>query len=200
MILLSLPLLALAILVRSTSPGSALFTQERVCARRLPARHPGEPERWELKTFTILKFRSMRADASQLLHVQHVALLTGGAAAGRQFKLVGDARITPFGHWLRRLSLDELPQLLNVLKGDMSLVGPRSLPVYEAVRLQPRHRLRFAARPGITGLWQTSGRGSLSYEQMLELDVDYVQHRSVKGDVALLLRTPSTVLRRTGAA
>jgi lipopolysaccharide/colanic/teichoic acid biosynthesis glycosyltransferase len=178
-----------AVLVRCTSRGSVLFAQTRLG-------QDGEP-------FRMLKFRTMFADCDDRLHREYVQkLLTTPAAAlnpGGLYKLVDDPRITRLGRWLRRSSLDELPQLINVLRGEMSLVGPRPALPWEAAMYDPRYATRFDVRPGITGLWQISGRNRLTATQALDLDVEYVERRSFRLDLAILCRTIPTVLSRDGA-
>jgi lipopolysaccharide/colanic/teichoic acid biosynthesis glycosyltransferase len=187
LLILLLPLMAIiAVAIRLTSSGPALFRQARV------GRH--------LAPFVMLKFRTMRIDNDDRIHRAYVtAMLTGqrpptGAPAGI-YKLTGDPRITPLGKLLRKTSLDELPQLLNVLRGHMSLVGPRPVLPWEAELFEPRHRIRFLVRPGITGLWQVNGRSTLSMRQALDLDLEYVMRRSLSLDLLTLLRTLPAVLR-----
>jgi lipopolysaccharide/colanic/teichoic acid biosynthesis glycosyltransferase len=173
-------LLLLWCLVRATSAGPAFFRQERI------GRH--------MKPFTMLKLRSMYAGNDDRAHRAYVTgMLSAEEEAavpnGMLFKLVGDPRITPLGRWLRKTSLDELPQLINVLRGDMSLVGPRPMLPWEAELLAEPYRSRFTVKPGITGLWQVSGRSRLSMRTALELDVEYVQRRSVSLDLTILART-----------
>jgi lipopolysaccharide/colanic/teichoic acid biosynthesis glycosyltransferase len=186
LLLLGPVLAVLALLVRLTTPGPALFRQERV----------GYGER----SFRILKFRTMYVNSRDESHRSYVTqMLTGddpaGDAQGALFKLDNDRRITPVGGFLRRTSLDELPQLFNVLKGEMSLVGPRPSLPWETTLFQPHHRLRFQVKPGITGLWQVSGRNRLSMPQALELDVQYVQNWSFVLDLRILARTLPVVLK-----
>jgi lipopolysaccharide/colanic/teichoic acid biosynthesis glycosyltransferase len=138
----------------------------------------------------------MRVDAEELL----AELRRRTGQDGAFFKMEDDPRITPLGGWLRRLSLDELPQLWNVLRGDMSLVGPRPLPVSEAGWFSPVDRRRTLVRPGITGLWQVSGRSRLSADEAVRLDLRYVENWSLVLDLAILLRTVGAVLRGSGAA
>ncbi len=181
------PLLAvLWCLVRSTSAGPALFRQERLGR--------------DMRSFTMLKFRSMYTDSDDRTHRAYV---TGMLSAGHEapargdalFKLVDDPRVTPLGAWLRRTSLDELPQLINVLRGDMSLVGPRPMLAWEARLLTEPYRQRFAVKPGITGLWQVSGRSRLPMRRALELDVEYARRRSVVLDLVILARTVPALFR-----
>lgn len=181
------PLLALIWLaVRVSSPGPALFRQERV------GRHQ-EP-------FVMFKFRSMRVDSDDDIHRRYVTSLLTEAqpvagGADRLFKLSEDPRVTPVGRLLRRSSLDELPQLLNVLLGQMSLVGPRPVLAWEAELFGEHERRRFEVRPGITGLWQVSGRNRLTMREALLLDVEYVRRFSLTLDVVILVRTVPALLR-----
>jgi len=169
LLLLAPLLLLIAMLVKVTSSGPVLFTQRRAGSRRVAA----DGTCWRLEPFRILKFRSMAASADESLHLQHIRLYTSmtviSAGGDVGFKLPNDLRVTRFGRFLRRTSLDELPQLVNVLLGQMSLVGPRPVPVYEAETYRPEHYVRFAALPGLTGLWQVSGRSRLGAERMLSL-------------------------------
>jgi lipopolysaccharide/colanic/teichoic acid biosynthesis glycosyltransferase len=188
-VLLSPLLLALAIAIRLDSRGTALFRQRRV----------GYGER----EFTIFKFRSMRTDADPGGHRDYVTALIKGKEenGGREnlYKLVDD-RITPVGRWIRRWSLDELPQLFNVISGDMALVGPRPAIPYEVDEYPSWYLDRFAVKPGLTGLWQVSGRNERTYEEMVRLDIEYAERRSLLLDLSILARTPLTVLARRGAA
>jgi lipopolysaccharide/colanic/teichoic acid biosynthesis glycosyltransferase len=180
-------LLLLCLVVRSTSAGPALFRQERMGRDKQP--------------FTLLKLRTMYIDNDDWIHRDYVTRLLSAdqaVSAGESglFKLDVDPRITPLGAWLRRTSLDELPQLFNVLHGEMSLVGPRPVLSWEAQLFEEVYQQRFAAKPGITGLWQVNGRSRLSMRKALELDVEYVIRRSLKLDLAILLRTVPAVFRR----
>jgi lipopolysaccharide/colanic/teichoic acid biosynthesis glycosyltransferase len=187
LILIAAPiLLLLCCLVRSTSGGPALFRQERLGRG--------------MKPFTMLKLRSMYAGNDDRIHRAYVAgMLSAEHAApardGALFKLAGDPRVTPLGGWLRRTSLDELPQLVNVLRGNMSLVGPRPMLAWEARLIAEPYRQRFAVKPGITGLWQVSGRSRLSMGRALELDVEYARRRSVVLDLIILARTVPALFR-----
>ena len=179
-------LLFLCLLVRSTSAGPALFRQERLGRDKRP--------------FTMLKLRTMYIDNDDWIHRDYVTRLLSAdqaAPAGNSglFKLDADPRKTPLGTWLRRTSLDELPQLFNVLHGEMSLVGPRPVLPWEAQMFDEADQPRFAVKPGITGLWQVSGRSRLSMRKALELDVEYVIRRSFILDLAILLRTVPAVFR-----
>jgi lipopolysaccharide/colanic/teichoic acid biosynthesis glycosyltransferase len=145
----------------------------------------------------MLKFRTMVVDAERL----QGALEARNEATGPVFKIANDPRITPIGRWLRRTSIDELPQLFNVLRGDMSLVGPRPLPLRDVGRFTNSADMRrFSVRPGITGLWQVSGRSRLAFDQWITLDLHYIDHWSLVLDAAILARTLPAVIRGTGAA
>jgi lipopolysaccharide/colanic/teichoic acid biosynthesis glycosyltransferase len=179
-------LLLLWCLVRWTSAGPAFFRQERVGR--------------DMRPFTMLKLRSMYVGNDDGAHRAYVTSMLSAeqeapARNGTLFKLVEDPRITPLGAWLRRTSLDELPQLINVLRGDMSLVGPRPMLLWEARLLAEAYRPRFTVKPGITGLWQVSGRSRLSMRTALELDVEYVRRRSVVLDLSILVRTVPALFR-----
>lgn len=179
-------LLLLSLLVRSTSAGPALFRQERLGRGKQP--------------FTMLKLRTMYTGNDDWIHRVYVTrLLSAGQAAPAGdrglFKLAADPRITLIGAWLRRTSLDELPQLFNVLRGEMSLVGPRPMLPWEAELLEDAYQQRFAVKPGITGLWQVNGRSRLSMRKALEFDVEYVIRRSFTLDLAILIRTVPALFR-----
>lgn len=173
--------LAIALAVGLSSPGPVFFVQTRIG-------RGGRP-------FGMIKFRSMYRDAE----ARRAALLTQSDRQGICFKSRNDPRVTPVGRILRRLSLDELPQLLNVIKGDMSLVGPRpALP--EEVAAYPCHALgRLAVLPGITGPWQVSGRAEIGFDEMVEMDLDYARSPRLSADVTYLLRTFRAVISGRGA-
>jgi lipopolysaccharide/colanic/teichoic acid biosynthesis glycosyltransferase len=187
LIVLAAPLLLLLwCLVRSTSTGPALFRQERLGR--------------DMRPFTMLKLRSMYADNDDRMHRDFVTTMLSAeeevpAQNDALFKLTGDPRVTPLGAWLRRTSLDELPQLINVLLGDMSLVGPRPMLPWEAQLLAAPYRRRFTVKPGITGLWQVKGRSRLSMRTALELDVEYTRRRSLLLDLIILARTVPALFR-----
>lgn len=200
-LLLAPVMIGVAVAVRLDSRGPALFRQRRV----------GHRER----QFTVYKFRSMRLDADEERHREYVSTLIGSRSAqGRNeaqgedatergedlFKLAVDDRITPVGRRIRSWSADELPQLFNVILGDMSLVGPRPAIPYEVESYPAWYAKRFAVKPGLTGLWQVSGRNQRTYEEMVTLDIDYAESRSLRGDLAILARTPRAVLGRKGVA
>ncbi len=181
-LLLLAPLFAAVTLaVRLDSPGPVLFRQKRVGA--------------DEKTFICFMFRSMRADAEVLQESLEPLNEAGGAV----FKIRRDPRVTRVGAFLRRWSIDELPQLLNVLKGEMSLVGPRPLPVRDFLRMEEEDKRRLGAVPGMTGYWQISGRSNLSFEDMVRLDLYYVENWSLSFDLKIILKTLGAVLRREGA-
>ena len=189
LVLLSPLLAALTAAIRLDSRGPAFFRQRRVGR--------GGQE------FTIFKFRSMRLDADPGGHREYVTALIQGENrdGGREnlYKLAVDDRITPVGRWIRRWSLDELPQLLNVILGDMALVGPRPAIPYEVAEYPSWYLQRFAVKPGLTGLWQVSGRSERTYEEMVRLDIEYTQSRTLLGDLSILARTPWVVVGRKGA-
>jgi lipopolysaccharide/colanic/teichoic acid biosynthesis glycosyltransferase len=188
LVLLTPLLLAIALWIRLDSRGPALFRQER--------RGHG------MKPFVVNKFRSMQVNTPNDEHVAYVQSLIAGDAERKEtlFKLVADERVTSAGRVLRKSSLDELPQLLNVVRGNMSLVGPRPCLDYELEKY-PQHAFgRFSVKPGITGLWQVSGRSQLSFDEMIALDLDYARQRSFRFNVKILLRTLPVVLFGRGAA
>jgi lipopolysaccharide/colanic/teichoic acid biosynthesis glycosyltransferase len=185
LLLLAPVMLALAVLIRLDSPGPVLFRQWR-------RGRGGRP-------FRILKFRTMVVDAERrLADLEN----RNESAGGVLFKMRDDPRVTPLGRFLRRSSLDELPQLINVLRGEMSLVGPRPLQIRDSGRLaaaNPRsYRHRLQVLPGLTGPWQVEGRSVLDYERMVELDCDYVANGSPARDLGIIARTVLVVLRGRG--
>lgn len=202
LIILFLPLLLLiAVLIKLDSPGPVIFSQERVGAKR---HRFGNHRFWVVQNFTFFKFRSMVRDADPSLHEAYIKEFVEGRAqaspeSGGTFKLTNDPRVTRVGRFLRKFSLDELPQLFNVLKGDMSLVGPRPVPTYEVAGYQARHHNRFAALPGITGWWQVKGRCRVSFEEMIRMDLDYIRSASLWLDLKILFLTIPAVLSRRGA-
>ena len=185
--MLALALLApvfvlIAVAIRRDSPGPVLYTQARAGRAR--------------RTFRIIKFRTMVADADELLgDVLHLNLHAAERDDPRLYKIPSDPRVTRVGAFLRRYSLDELPQLINVVKGDMSLVGPRPLMLMEDRHVEGPAQIRALVRPGITGPWQVRGRNDLSFEEMMMLDCDYVVNRSLVGDLHLLIQTVPVLLR-----
>jgi exopolysaccharide biosynthesis polyprenyl glycosylphosphotransferase len=182
-LLTSAPLFGLiALAIRLDSPGPVFFAQERVGLNK--------------RRFNMHKFRTMVVDAeSRIREVEHLNHMQGPT-----FKLKDDPRVTRIGRFLRRSSIDELPQLWNVLKGEMSLVGPRPLPLRDVDGFEDdRHRRRFSVRPGLTGLWQVSGRNELSFETWMELDLRYIDGWSLGFDLKILMRTLPAVLSGRGA-
>ncbi|MAE66694.1 MAG: UDP-phosphate galactose phosphotransferase [Phycisphaeraceae bacterium] len=182
-ILMCLPLLLLiAIAIKLSSRGPVFFRQRR----------PGRGGR----QFRILKFRTMYLDA-------HRRFKKLSPEQQREFneygKISTDPRVTPVGRWLRRFSVDELPQLINVLRGEMSLVGPRPYLNMQLKQMGAHRRTIFEVAPGLTGIWQVSGRNEISSEQRLEMDVEYVLSRSIRNDLAILARTPLAMISGTGA-
>jgi exopolysaccharide biosynthesis polyprenyl glycosylphosphotransferase len=181
-LLLTAPVLALiAVAIKLNSSGSMLFRQERVG-------HEGKP-------FRMLKFRTMVRDAETLM----ADLVHQNEVDGPLFKLKNDPRVTRVGHILRRFSLDELPQLWNVLRGDMSLVGPRPALPREITSWGPELHQRLRVKPGITGMWQVNGRSNASFEDYARLDLYYVDNWSLLTDLAIIVKTVVAVLRRHGA-
>lgn len=181
----------IAAAVKFTSRGPVLFRQTRIGKNGLP--------------FTFLKFRSMYDHADFTVHREYVQGFIAGHGAAHiagdheVYKLVDDSRVTPLGRLLRRSSLDELPQLINVLKGEMSLIGPRPPMSYEVDHYQAWHSRRLLVKPGITGLWQVSGRCRTTFDDMVRLDLRYVRDWSLRLDLTILLRTPRAVLSGDGA-
>lgn len=199
LIALLLPvMLVVALIVKLDSRGPALFRQRRLGRSMEP--------------FTVLKFRTMAVDSSPELHQRYIEQLAGstngngatggvgndsanGKSNGDLKKLTADPRVTGVGRVLRRTSLDELPQLFNVVGGSMSLIGPRPALEYELKHYKPTHYRRFDVRPGITGLWQVSGRNRLGFHEMLDLDVEYSEGATLTTDIGILARTPKAALR-----
>jgi lipopolysaccharide/colanic/teichoic acid biosynthesis glycosyltransferase len=190
--LLSPLMLLITALVKITSPGSALFRQERI----------GH----DMRPFKMIKFRTMHVNSDHAIHQAFVSSFIKSSSSkdaddqNRFFKIVGDPRITKIGQLLRKTSLDELPQLLNVVRGDMSLVGPRPPLPYEVQEYQRWHCRRvLEAKPGITGLWQVTGRSRTTFDEMVRLDLRYAKSRSLLTDVKILLATPKAVIAGRGA-
>jgi lipopolysaccharide/colanic/teichoic acid biosynthesis glycosyltransferase len=201
-LILLLPLLLLiALLIKIDSSGPVFFTHERVGARRLEVR--GEVL-WVIGNFRMHKFRSMVQNADSAAHEAYIRDFVKGQVQpdkgrGGKFKLTNDPRVTRIGRILRRTSLDELPQLFNVLKGQMSLVGPRPVPPYEVAYYRPDDHKRLTATPGITGLWQVNGRCQVSFEEMIQMDLEYIQNASLWLDLRILFLTIPAVLCGRGA-
>lgn len=182
-LIFGVPMLIVALAIKLTSPGPVLF-------RQLRSGLNGKP-------FTMLKFRSMVTDAEQRRHELEVL----NEMSGPVFKVTNDPRVTPLGRFLRRYSIDEWPQLFNVLRGEMSLVGPRPLPVDEVKRFDDlAHRRRLSVKPGLTCLWQVSGRNNVrDFREWVRLDLEYIDNWSLWLDLKILLRTIPAVLSGTGA-
>jgi lipopolysaccharide/colanic/teichoic acid biosynthesis glycosyltransferase len=174
-------MLLVALLVRITSSGPALFRQERIGA--------------EGRAFTMWKFRTMVVDAEKLRD----GLDGTNQADGVLFKLRADPRVTRVGRWLRRFAIDELPQLFNVMRGDMSLVGPRPALPEEALNYDERVRGRLRVKPGLTGLWQVNGRHELVFEDYLRYDLFYVENWSVMMDLYILAKTVPALIAARGS-
>jgi lipopolysaccharide/colanic/teichoic acid biosynthesis glycosyltransferase len=181
-LVLSAPLLlGAAALIRLSSGGPAIFRQQRTGLGGA--------------RFTMYKLRTMTLDAE----AQQAGLSARGAMDGPAFKLAADPRVIPFGRFLRTTSIDELPQFWNVLKGDMSLVGPRPLPCHESAACRPWQRARLDVTPGMTGLWQVSGRSNIAFEPWVRMDLEYARTRSPLRDLVLLARTIPAVLFKRGS-
>jgi lipopolysaccharide/colanic/teichoic acid biosynthesis glycosyltransferase len=185
-------MLVIAALVKATSKGPVFFRQDRIGQN-------GKP-------FKMLKFRSMRPNAGSAIHQDYVTWFiksSGEAPKGEKagvFKIANDPRITPIGRFIRNTSLDELPQFLNVLFGEMSLVGPRPPLQYEVDQYKPWHCRRvLEAKPGITGLWQVTGRSRTTFDEMVRLDLRYAKSSSLWTDIKILLATPKAVISGKGA-
>ena len=204
---ISLPItVVLGLLVRRDSPGPAIFTQQRLGARRV--RRNGRWV-WELRPFSFYKLRTMAEHADPTLHRTYLDAYIAGDEAAMQlvngdrsegsYKIACDPRVTRLGATLRRLSLDELPQLWNVLKGDMSLVGPRPPIDYEVTRYTPSGLRRLAGPAGLTGSWQVNGRSTLTFDEMVDLDTSYLNRQSLLLDLTIIVRTLGAVVARQGA-
>ena len=193
LILMAPFLIVIAILIKLDSPGPVLYKGTRI----------GENG----KAFLMFKFRSMRIDGGEDIHKAHVVRLIrenikpqqAGKGKSVSLKLQDDPRITRVGSFIRKTSIDELPQLFNVLRGDMSIVGPRPSLPYEVEVFQDWHMRRFEGPPGITGLWQVNGRNRVSFDEMVRLDIEYIEHQSLWLDCKILLQTPFAVISGNGA-
>jgi len=183
--------LLIALLIKLDSKGPVFYTQERVGM--------------DGRLFLLYKFRTMKAGSDPEVHKEYqLAFIAGRAEANLgddqrpTYKLLSDPRITRIGKWLRRSSLDEVPQLLNVLMSDMSIVGPRPPIPYEVESYELWHRKRLDMKPGLTGLWQVSGRNTLPFEEMVRLDVFYIENWSLLLDLKIMLRTVVVMLGGQG--
>lgn len=205
LILLTPFFLLIGFIIKVDSPGPAVYSQKRV----------GCKYHWkdgsylsEVCTFTFYKFRSMYFKSEDTVHREFIAayihndlsgmanLQQGPVEKSNRYKLSGDKRITPVGQLLRKTSLDELPQLWNILKGDMSLVGPRPAIPYEVEMYEPWHMQRLFALPGLTGLWQVTARNSATFDDMVRMDLEYIEKKSFLLDMKILIKTPFAVLDR----
>lgn len=199
--LLVLPLLlVVALLIKLDSRGPVFFVQDRVRARR-PSR--SGVAKWRTEPFPFYKLRTMYVDADTRVHERYMAEYMSGHVAGPgeggTYKLNNDARITRVGRLLRKYSIDELPQLWNVLRGDMSLVGPRPALPYEVARYETAHLGRLMCPPGLTGWWQVKGRALTAFDEMVALDLEYVRRCSILMDLRILVVTVPAVLSGRGA-
>ena len=194
--------LLIAIAIKLDSPGPVIFRQLRVRGSQdISGAHP------ERNTFSFLKFRSMYTNADPRIHRDFVRQYINGDAIKINngthhmplFKIRHDPRVTRVGCFIRKTSLDELPQLINVLRGEMSLVGPRPALPYEVEQYDAFDRRRLIPQAGLTGLWQVSGRTTLTFKEMIRLDIQYARQRSLWLDFSILLRTVPTILSRKGA-
>jgi lipopolysaccharide/colanic/teichoic acid biosynthesis glycosyltransferase len=200
------PLMALvAILIKLDSPGPVFFIQDRVGIRRRTHEHVAY---WQKVTFRCYKFRTMVCNADPTLHKSYIkalinkdsesmAALQGGDNQIR--KLTHDPRVTRLGKFLRKSSIDEIPQFINVIKGEMSLVGPRPAIPYEVEMYKPWHYRRLETKPGITGLWQVTARSNADFDEIIKLDIQYIEQQSFLFDLKILMKTPIAVLFCRGA-
>jgi lipopolysaccharide/colanic/teichoic acid biosynthesis glycosyltransferase len=190
MLVLSPALAVIALLVRRSSPGPIFFVQERIGKNGIP--------------FKFYKFRTMVHNSDDAIHRQFAAMFINGGSdtekkdSGKVFKMTNDPRVTAIGRWLRKTSLDELPQLWNILKGEMTIVGPRPPIAYELDHYLPWHHERLRVTPGLTGLWQVSGRSNVPFEEMVRLDIHYINSWTILEDVRIILKTIPVVLRGSG--
>jgi lipopolysaccharide/colanic/teichoic acid biosynthesis glycosyltransferase len=206
LILLSPLMLVIAVLIRLDSPGPVIFTQKRVgTEKRMINGH----HNWKQTEFTFYKFRTMVNKANPSVHQAFIEALINHDdekinalqnSDSQIKKLVNDPRVTRLGHILRRSSLDELPQFWNVLKGEMSLIGPRPAIPYEVKMYKPWYFRRFEAKPGLTGWWQVVARCSSDFDEMVRLDIEYVDNQSFWLDLKIMLMTPVVILSHRGAA
>ncbi len=190
LLVLSPALAVIALLVRRSSPGPIFFVQERIGKNGIP--------------FKFYKFRTMVHNSDDAIHRQFAAMFINGGSdtekkdSGKVFKMTNDPRVTAIGRWLRKTSLDELPQLWNILKGEMTIVGPRPPIAYELDHYLPWHHERLRVTPGLTGLWQVSGRSNVPFEEMVRLDIHYINSWTILEDVRIILKTIPVVLRGSG--
>lgn len=184
--------LAIALLIKLTSKGPVFFSQQRIGER-------GD-------VFTLYKFRTMRQDADDSIHREFTRSFIEGRMSNSSldekapsiYKLADDPRVTAVGNFLRKTSLDELPQFINILRGEMTIVGPRPPLQYELEYYEEWHKLRLKVKPGLTGLWQVSGRSSVPFNEMVKLDLYYIEHWSLLLDLKIMLRTIPVMLFGSG--
>jgi lipopolysaccharide/colanic/teichoic acid biosynthesis glycosyltransferase len=174
--------IVVALFIKIVSPGAVLFRQKRIG-------HLGA-------CFHCLKFRTMKVNADTTVHRNYLDDLMTSDKPMKKLDCAGDKRLIPGGLWLRAAGVDELPQLINVLRGEMSLVGPRPSTIYEFEKFQPRHRQRCDTLPGLTGLWQVNGKNRTTFLQMMELDLRYVEEKSLWLDLKILAGTIPAILRQ----
>lgn len=200
-------MLFVAIIIKFDSPGPVIFAQKRVGLR---SGRDDDPAGERGTIFTLYKFRTMHVDTDTEIHRKFMQAyisadkakmtsLQPEAEQSKAYKLNNDPRVTRVGKYLRKLSLDELPQIMNVIKGEMSLVGPRPAIPYEVEMYAPEHLRRLDTLPGITGLWQVSGRTTTTFEEMIRLDVEYIEKQSIWLDLKILFLTVPAVISKKGA-
>ncbi len=198
-------ILLIAILIKLDSPGPVIFVQDRVGIKR---RIYGRLSYLQKVTFRCYKFRTMVCNADPALHKSYLKALINNDCAGMATlqgentqirKLTRDPRITRIGRLLRKCSIDEIPQFLNVLKGEMSIVGPRPAIPYEVEMYKSWHYQRLETKPGITGWWQVTARSSAEFDEMIKLDIEYIQRQSLWFDLKIILRTPLAIISCKGA-
>lgn len=205
LIILSPMMLIVAILIKLDSPGPVFFKQERVGVRR---KTKSQMDYWQKVNFRCYKFRTMVFNADPALHKSYIKALIDNDSEGMAAiqggdtkirKLTHDPRVTRIGRILRKSSIDEVPQFINVIKGDMSLVGPRPAIPYEVEMYKPWHYRRLETKPGITGLWQVTARSSCDFDEIVKLDNQYIDQQSLWLDIKILMKTPYAILFCKGA-
>lgn len=207
LIILSPFIFLISLLIRMDSPGPAIYSQKRVGCR---LSWKGKTLQKEVRLFTFYKFRTMYQNSDDSIHRRFITayihndleamarLQQAAVEQGNEYKLNGDPRVTRIGKILRKTSMDELPQLWNVLTGDMSLVGPRPAIPYEVEMYEPWHMCRLSTLPGLTGLWQVTARNSASFDDLVRIDLEYIKKQSFWFDLKILLKTPLAILERKG--
>lgn len=205
LMILSPVMVMIAILIKLTSKGPIFFVQERVSSRHMTH---DQISYWQQYLFRCYKFRTMVCNADPSIHQAYVKALINNDCQGMSElqgrntqvrKLIHDPRVTRLGRFLRKSSLDELPQLWNVIKGEMSLVGPRPAILYEVEMYEPWHRKRLETKPGMTGLWQVTARSTASFDEIIQLDLRYIEQQSFWLDLKILMKTPWVVFSCKGA-